>query len=283
MDLNSLRIFLAVAEKGSVSKAAETLNCVQSNVTARIKNLEEDVDKPLFYRRSRGMALTPEGDCLLGYARKMMKLAEEAKEAIKGDGEPKGKITFGSIETTAAIRLPGYLAQFNREYPQVEINLHTGTSAELEQLVLEYRLEGAFVGGVVDHPDIEQLEMFSERMVLIAREGVSGLDDPEIKALIGFKDGCSYQTHLDIWLASLGRQPLKTMRLGSLEAIIGCVRAGMGVALMPASVLENNRYGKGLAVHSAPKRFSSIPTMFIRRKDMPLSTNLSAFLSMVQA
>lgn len=278
MELKALRFFLAVAETGSVSRAAEALNCVQSNVTARLRGLEDELGNELFYRKSRGMGLTPAGENLLGYARKLLHLAEEARSAVECTGEPQGSLTIGSMETTAAIRLPHFLVEYNRRYPQVEITLQTGTTGKLRQLVLDYQLEGAFIGGAFDHPDIVQQQVFREEMVLITRADYTGLDDPRIRALIGFHQGCSYQEQLDAWLAELGRPPLKVMQFGTLEAILGCVQAGMGVSLLPRAVMEHERYGRDLAVHSVPANFAEIPTMFVRRKDMTPSVNLQAFL-----
>lgn len=281
MDLNGLRIFLAVAEHGSVSRAAEALNYVQSNITARLRKLEDELDNELFYRKSRGMGLTPAGENLLGYARKMLLLAEEARSVVGGTNTLNGKLTIGSMETTAAIRLPDHLAAFHERCLEVEVTLQTGTTGELRQLVLDYRLEGAFVGGAFDHPDIVQEEIFREEMVLVTRKGYTGLGDPRIRALIGFRQGCSYQKQLDDWIAELGRPPLKVMQFGSLEAILGCVKAGMGVTFMPRAVMEHQQYGRHLAVHPVPEHFATIPTMFVRRRDMAPSANLNAFLALV--
>lgn len=283
MDLNGLRIFLAVAEQGSVSRAAQALNYVQSNITARLRKLEEDLGSDLFYRKSRGMGLTPAGENLLGYARKMLLLAEEARNIVASPDTLHGKLAIGSMETTAAIRLPPFLAEFHERYPEVEMTLRTGTTGELRQLVLDYKLEGAFVGGAFDHPDIMQEEIFREEMVLVTKKGYAGLSDPRVKALIGFRQGCSYQKQLDDWLAELGRPPLKVMQFGSLEAILGCVAAGMGVTFMPKAVMEHERYGKDLSILSVPEHFATIPTMFVRRKDMAPSANLRAFLGLMGA
>lgn len=283
MDINSLRIFLAVAEIGSVTGAAEELNYVQSNVTARIKNLEETLNTPLFFRKRHGMRLTPAGEKLTRYARKIIHLTEEAKNSMGENGNLCGQMTFGAMETTAAIRLPGPLANFHRRYPCVEIHLHTGTTAELREKVLDYRIEGAFVGGPFNHPDIEQEEIFLEEMVLVTQEGGRGIHDTDIKALIGFKAGCSYQAQLDDWLAMLKRPALKMMQFGSLEAILGCVRAGMGVSLLPKSIMEHEPYGKALTLHAVPDDFAHIATMFVHRRDMPPSKNLSVFLKRLKS
>jgi LysR family transcriptional regulator, cell division regulator len=279
MDLNGLRIFLAVAELGSVSRAAQSLNYVQSNITARLRKLEDDLGSELVCRQGRGIRLTAAGENLVGYARKMLLLAEEARSVVAGPDVLHGRLTIGSMETTAAIRLPPFLADFHERYPDVEMILHTGTTGELRQMVLDYKLEGALVGGAFEHPDIVQEEIFREEMVLVTRKGYSGLRDQRVRALIGFRQGCSYQKQLDEWVAEMGRPPLKVMQFGSLEAILGCVLAGMGVTFMPKAVMANERYGRELAIHEVPEHFATIPTMFIRRRDMSPSANLKTFLA----
>lgn len=282
LDINGLRIFLAVAENGSVSRAAEALNYVQSNVTARLRNLEDDLGSQLFYRKSRGMGLTPAGEKLLAYARRILLLTEEVRSAVGTSDEPNGKLTIGSIETAAAFRLPPYLTDYHDRYPEVEITLQTGTTGELRQMILDYKLEGAFVGGAFNHPGIVQEEIFCEEMVLVTRKGYAGLGDPRVSAMISFREGCSYQQQLDDWLAELERPPLKNMQFGSLEAILGCVSAGLGATFMPKTVMAHERYNKGLEFHTVPERFSRISTMFVRRSDMPPSINLNCLLEMVR-
>ncbi len=282
MDLNSLRIFLAVAEEGSVSRAAEKLNYVQSNITARLRTLETELGAELFYRKPRGMSLTPRGDKLLAYARKMLHLAIEAKMVLADCDDPQGTLTLGSMETTAAIRLPPFLADYHQRHPMVDITLRTGTSAELRQHVLEYQLDGAFVGGALEHPEIVQEEIFLEEMVLVSKAGSFTPDNPEVRALLGFRKGCSYQAKLETWLHEMGRPAVKVMEFGSLEAILGCVAAGMGVTLMPRAVIESGKYGKNLQIHQVPERFARVPTMFIRRRDMKPSSSLNAFLEVVK-
>lgn len=279
MDLHELRVFLAVWEQGGVTAAARQLHCVQSNVTARLQALESSLGTPLFYRRARGMVPTPAAEKLQGYARRMLHLAELAHQAVQPAAQPEGSLVLGSMETTAAIRLPPVLADFHLAHPGVEIRLHTGTSAELRREVLEYRLEGALVGGELDHPELAQEVLFAEEMVLVAPAGCTGLEDERIRALIGFRQGCSYQARLDAWMRELGRPPLRLMEFGSLEAILGCVAAGMGVSLMPRAVVEHRDYGRGLRQLPVPERLARVNTCFIRRQDMPPSAALQALLA----
>ena len=147
MDIADLRVFEAVARAGGMNRAAVELNTVQSNITARIKALEADIGRPLFERRPRGVALTAAGRRLLPYVVRAMRLIADARRAARDDGSPRGLLTIGSLETTAALRLTPLLAGFAANYPNVDLVLRTGTTHELVAASLDQSVDGAFVCG----------------------------------------------------------------------------------------------------------------------------------------
>jgi DNA-binding transcriptional LysR family regulator len=167
MDASDLRFFEAVARLGSMSLAGAELNTVQSNVTARIRALEDEIGTPLFERHNRGVSLTAAGRRLLPYSASVSRLLEDARRAATDDGVPKGMLTVGSLETTAALRLSPILTEYASRYPNVDLVLRTGTSCELVEQVLEHKLEGAFVCGPVDHPDLHEEAVFEEELVTL--------------------------------------------------------------------------------------------------------------------
>jgi DNA-binding transcriptional LysR family regulator len=116
-----LKIFSTVAKEGSITKAAQQLDYVQSNVTSRIHQLETELGTSLFYRHSRGVSLTSAGEILLQYANKVLHLCAEAEKAVRDNATPHGPLRIGSMETTAAIRLPAVLAAYHRLYPEVHL------------------------------------------------------------------------------------------------------------------------------------------------------------------
>src|SRR5919204_1996631 len=120
MDLVELQIFKTVAEQGGVTKAAAALHRVQSNVTTRVKQLEERLGTKLFHRQGRKLVLSSEGKVLLGYAERMLRLSSEAQAAVKGGG-PHGHFKLGTLESTAATRLPAVLARYHRRHPAVRL------------------------------------------------------------------------------------------------------------------------------------------------------------------
>ncbi len=175
MELTDLLTFSTVARLGGITRAAEELNTVQSNVTQRVKALEAEIGTALFERHSRGMTLTGAGRRLLPYAQRMAALSREALLAARDDGEPKGPLAIGSMETTAAVRLPSLLAEFHRRFPAVRLSLRTSTTAELVAGVLNGTFDGAFVAGPIEHAELDATVAFREELVLVTR---AALDEP---------------------------------------------------------------------------------------------------------
>jgi DNA-binding transcriptional LysR family regulator len=285
MDAADLRIFEAVARLGGMSRAAAELHTVQSNVTARIRALEDDLGTPLFERHSRGVTLTAAGQRLLPYAARLRHLLEDARRVVADDGTPRGALTIGTLETTAAMRLSPLLATYVGKHPQVDLVLRTGTTAELVEGVLEHRLEGAFVCGPVDHGDLEAEVVFRETLVLLAARSARPLDDllraSDLK-LIVLRAGCSYRQRLEAILASRGVVGARVLEFGTLEAILGCVAAGLGVTLLPRSIVGPSRRADELAVHELPPGEARVDTLFVRRRGAFESSALAAFLECVR-
>src|SRR5580704_13493533 len=175
MEMSDLMTFATVARTGGITRAADELNTVQSNITQRIKALEAEIGTPLFERHSRGMTLTGAGRRLLPYAQQMAALSREAVLAARDDGVPKGPLAIGSMETTAAVRLPSLLAEFHRRFPAVRLSLRTAPTADLVAAVLDGSLDGAFVAGPIDHAELTSAIAFREELVLVTARRWSNL------------------------------------------------------------------------------------------------------------
>ncbi len=281
MNTADLRIFEAVARLGGMNRAAAELNTVQSNVSTRVRLLEEELRVPLFYRRSRGVVLTAAGHRLLPYAVRATHLMEDARRAVEDDGRPKGPLTIGSLETTAALRLSPILVAYAEAYPEVDLVLGTGTTRELIEQVLDYRLEGAFVCGPIDHPELEQEVVFREHLVLVTARSVRTLSELVRKGdlkIIVLRAGCSYRQRLEAILAKRGIVGLRRLEFGTIDGILGCVAAGLGVTLLPKSVAGPALRDGRVAAHELPVAEARVETVFIRRCDAFVSNALTAFL-----
>ena len=242
--------------------------------------MENHFETPLFYRHRHGVSLTPTGKTLLGYTEKILQLFAEAEKSIKHTEVPSGILAIGSMETTAAVRLPEKLAAYSHTFPQIDLLLKTGPTAELIEAVLSYKLEGAFVAGPVKHPQLIQEIVFEEELVLISKQGFDPLTLDKQTILV-FKSGCSYRRKLEEWLESEEFYPTRIMEFGSLEAILGCVHAGVGISLLPTSVVNKLELGKKLHCSRIPAEYSQVTTVFIRRKDATLTKALEEFLAQI--
>jgi DNA-binding transcriptional LysR family regulator len=286
MDAADLKVFEAVARLGGMNRAAGELNTVQSNVTTRIRRLEDELGVPLFRRHARGVTPTAAGQRLLPYAVRVAQLLDEARRAAADDGEPQGALAIGSLETTAALRLSPVLASYAAAHPAVDLVLATGTSVELIADVLAHRMEGAFVCGPVDHPDLAEETVFREDLVLVTAPSVRGLDalmrQGDLRIVV-LRVGCSYRQRLEDILARRGAVGLRRLEFGTLDAIIACVGAGLGVTLLPKSVVEAARRAGRVAVRTLPKAEARVDTVFVRRRDVYVSSALAAFLDLARS
>ena len=240
MDLRALEIFRAVAVEGSVSKAALKLNRVQSNISTRLKQLEQQLGKSLFLRQNRGLTLTADGEMLLSYTERLLQLSDEAAEALNG-GKPRGIFRIGTMESTAATRLPEILSRYHALYPDVQIELKTDIAAALLDGLQSHDVEIAFVAEPVSFERISIQPVFEEALVLIAPESfppLANTDEISGRTVVAFEAGCAYRRYLEEWLLGSGIVPGHIMAVSSYLAIFACVAAGTGYAVVPRSVLE---------------------------------------------
>ncbi|PXW22885.1 LysR family transcriptional regulator [Paraburkholderia caballeronis] len=285
MDVADLKTFEAVARHGSMNKAASELHTVQSNVTARIRALEEELGLPLFQRHARGVTPTPAGQRMLPFVGRITRLIDEVQAAARDDGAPAGSLVIGGLETTTALRLSPLLTEFARTWPDVRLVVSSGTTARLLQDVVECRLEGAFVAGPIDHPELHQEAVFVEELMLVTSPAVQSLKDltkiPDLKTIV-FQFGCSYRQRLETFLAGKGIVVAKPLEFGSLDAILSCVSAGVGVTLLPKGIVAAVADAGKVAIHRLPKDLARVETLFIRRHDGYVSSALAAFLEMAR-
>jgi DNA-binding transcriptional LysR family regulator len=285
MELSDLVTFSTVARTGGITRAAEELHTVQSNVTQRVKALEAEIGTPLFERHSRGMTLTGAGRRLLPYAQRMAALTREAVLAARDDGEPRGPLAIGSMETTAAVRLPSLLAEFHRRFPAVRLSLRTATTADLIAAVLDGELDGAFVAGPIEHAELATVPVFREELVLVSARRWKSLSDLRAgtpssgpTALV-FRSGCTYRQRLEQIFVEFGWPSAARFELGTLDGMIGCVAADMGVTLLPRAVVERSEIDGNVSIHPLAPAHARVETLFIRRRAGHPYSALEGFVS----
>jgi len=285
MDTADLKVFEAVARTGGMNRAAAELHTVQSNVTARIRALETELGVALFDRHSRGVTPTAAGQRLLPYAQRLGWLLADAARAARDDGEPQGPLTIGALETTAALRLSPLIAGYATACPEVDLALRPGTTAELIEAVLDRRLEGAFVCGPVAHPSLIAQTMFEEELSVVAAPGIVSLEQATqggIARIVVLRAGCSYRQRLEMVLAKRGVAVPRLMEFGTLEAIFGCVSAGLGITLLPRALIGPVWRAGRVSLHDLPAEEALVSTVFIHRREAHLSSALRVFLEHVR-
>lgn len=268
IDLDSLHIFKAVVDYGGITKAAIQLNRVQSNITTRVKNLEDRLGVKLFQRQGGKLVLSPEGKQLLSYAERLLRLASEAEAALR-QGTPRGTLRIGTMESTAAARLPPLLSRYHQSYPDVQIELATGTSGALIGRVHRFEVEAAFVAEPFAATGLEMQEAFREELVLITPRNMPAVKTPKDlrkHTLIAFSTGCSYRRILEDWLSMSAIVPDRVLELGSYHAIVACVAAGSGIAIVPRSVLAVVHAENEVAAYPLPERVAKAKTWLVWRE-----------------
>jgi len=284
MDVSDLKLFEAVARLGAMNRAAAALNTVQSNVTARIRALEEELGQALFVRHAKGVDLTEAGSRLLPYARRLPALLDDAVRAVRDDGTPSGQLVIGALETTAALHLTPALAGFVAAHPRVDITLITGTTEELVAATRERRVGGAFVCGPIAQPDLHEDAIFREELVALTAPGVTSFDHlvrhGDVRMIV-LRAGCSYRYRLQVLLARRGVGAPRLLEFATLEAILGCVSAGLGVTLLPRALIKPPWTARRIRMHWLPPADASVDTVFIRGRDATASSAMRAFLAHV--
>ncbi|AIS14338.1 LysR family transcriptional regulator [Pseudomonas chlororaphis subsp. aurantiaca] len=284
MEFSQLRIFQAVAEEGSITRAAERLHRVPSNLSTRLKQLEEQLGVELFLRERQRLQLSPAGKVLLDYAARLFALRDEAHGAVQG-GQPAGDFVLGTMYSTAAIQLPALLARYHRAYPAVNLQVQSAPSSELLEGLLAGRLDAVLVDGPLELASLDGVPLCDEKLVLISEADhppIRSARDVEGRAVFTFRRGCSYRLRLESWFAHYHAAMGRAIEIESYQGMLACVIAGSGVALMSESMLASLPGREGVAVHPLAEPFASATTWLMWRKGM-LGANLNAWIELQQA
>lgn len=261
LDLDSLQIFKAVIDFGGITNASAQLNRVQSNITTRVQNLEQRLGVVLFHRQGGRLAPTAEGKVLYQYAEKLLSLAKETESAVKS-GTLRGVLRIGTLESTAAARLPPVLSHYHERFPDVQIELVSGSSDALIARLHNGDIEAAFISDPFSATGLQSQEAFVEELALIVAKhsNVSHARELHNTSIIAFASGCSYRRILERWMKQCEISQPRILELASYHAITACVAAGTGVAIMPLSVLRAVQAESLVRILPLPKKFAHVRT-----------------------
>jgi len=180
---------------------------------------------------------------------------------------------LGTMESTAAARLPLPLSEYHGRHPEVAIELQTGSPREQIAQVLSGELDAALIAEPVSDPRLETLPIFDEELVIISSRqhpDIGSAKDVRPRTVLAFHPGCPHRTRLEAWFARDGVLIERVVELTSYHAMLGCIAAGMGVALMPSSVLAT--YSKRSRLRAHPLRDPDLGrarTLLVWHRDRP--------------
>jgi len=214
---------------------------------------------PLFIRAGRGLAISAAGEIFLDYCERILALVDESKRAVDANAIPRGTLRIGAVESSASGRLPPLLAEYHRRYPDVSLELVTGAWGQLLDDLQHHRLDVALVAAGNKRTKLEHRVVYSERLVLIASPSsapINGAEDLAGRTLLVWPPGCPYRAALENWVKPHDLKPA-IASYASWGTIIGCVSAGIGVALAPEGILARYEQTSQLASY----RFEELATV----------------------
>ncbi|WP_330985270.1 MULTISPECIES: putrescine utilization regulator PtrR [Enterobacterales] len=282
MDLTQLEMFNAVAQTGSITQAAQKVHRVPSNLTTRIRQLEADLGVELFIRENQRLRLSPAGHSFLRYSQQILALVNEARMVVAGD-EPQGLFSLGSLESTAAVRIPPTLALYNQRYPKIQFDLATGPSGTMIDGVLEGMLSAAFVDGPVMHPGLEGVPVYQEEMMIVTPKGhpkVTRASDVNGTSIYAFRANCSYRRHFESWFHADRATPGRIHEMESYHGMLACVIAGAGLAMIPHSMLESMPGHHQVDAWPLAEKWRWLTTWLVWRRGA-MTRQLEAFITLL--
>ncbi|MFG0268666.1 LysR substrate-binding domain-containing protein [Pseudomonas sp. zjy_14] len=286
MDFTSLEIFEAVASELSITKAAALLGRAQSNVTTRVQALEQQVGAALFVREGKRLRLTSQGVVFLSYSRRIRALADEAIQVMH-PAEPQGQLRLGTMESTAAIRLPTVLRDFHRTWPGVSLTVETGTSQWLIDRVARADMDCALVAILDDanesptdfllNEGLSGVKVYDETLVLLAPKGF----DPAVPggvSLAAFPKGCTYRRLAQEWLAANTHSaPFLIHEVSSYHAMFACLAAGRTACIVPEGLLSLQPAPENVVSH----KVAIVSTWLVHRRGFNTAA-FDAFMQQIQ-
>ena len=261
MDSNLLKVFVNVANKKSISKAANSLKYAQSNVTSRIKQLEKNLGCKLFHRVPSGVILTHEGERLYPHAVEIISKIEFAILDMK-DMLKQEQLVVASTESNAVTRIVNFLLNLHNDFPNTQLELITNTTGEIKKMIMDYKVDIAFISGVPKEEELMVLNRVDEELVL-----VEPFDEMAPNVFLSFKKGCAYSGFAQDYLFEMTQIEHKKLEFGSYETILGCVKGGMGKSILPMSIVEKLRFENEVKISKLNKNAWDMPTCLVCRRD----------------
>ena len=294
INLHLLRIFCAVAEQRSFSRAADTLFVSQPAVSKAVRELERQLELPLLERGAagaKGVRLTANGAALFDHARGIFALERAATEDIRARvGLKRGRLAVGASTTIAGYWLPPYAAAYSGQFPSIELKIGVGNTQTIAQALIDCEFDVALVEGVVNDPRIVAAHWRDDKLQIVApvdaalarrrRPTVQELND---QVWLLRESGSGTREVTERMMREHGISPKRTIELGSNEGIARAVASGAGIAMLPARVLRELIMLEQVKALNYPGDSALVrPLFLLHLKDRPSSPLTRAFCEVLQ-
>jgi DNA-binding transcriptional LysR family regulator len=285
MQLSQLAYFVAVADEGSFTRAAERAGVAQPSLSQQIKALETDLGALLLHRTRGKVGLTAAGETLLPVARRMLADAETARREIRELAAlGRGRVRLGATPSLCTGLLPAVLADYRRRYPRVDIVVHEGGSRDLQDELIHGALDLALVidARLDDDPELATVALLTEELVVISRHGDPGptrrarMRIAELKdvPLVMFRAGYDLRDTTLTACRAAGFEPTFAIEGGEMDAVLRFVEAGLGLAVVPSVVLPGH---PGIAAFPIARPGLHRTVALAHRKDVRATHAAQAF------
>lgn len=276
MEINDLRIFQMVAYEKSISKAALKLGYAQSNITMRIKVLENELSTSLFIRNNKGTLLTLDGEKLLGYSDKILDLVDEATEEFKKSNNLNTKLTIGATQTISASLIPNLFSLFHEKNPTIALTLKTEKQEVLLDMLSKGATDGIFIYDNCVAEQFKEIFNFTEEIVLISASTIDDIKNITTPIIVNTDNYCPYHVLLKKWFVHNHSNPTSIIEFDSLEPILRGVASGLGVSLLPKKSLPDNH---NFHVYDLGNNFNKVKVKFAVNSNKNISNVLKDFIS----
>lgn len=245
LEIAQLEAFVEVAIQQSFTRAGEVLGLTQPSVSARVQGLENALGEPLFERKGRVVRLTEAGQAFLIYAQRVLQTLREGTQALEAlRHASSGRLTIGTARVIGTYALPDILKAFCERYPDVEVAIRSGRSADVQEMVLNEEVQIGFTRPI-KHPDIICRHLYDEEIVLVtrpdhpfARHRLAHLHDIGHEPLILYHRDSTYYVLINNACRAAGITPNVVMELDSIEATKNFIEQGMGVSFLPRNAIK---------------------------------------------
>ncbi|MDM0023960.1 LysR substrate-binding domain-containing protein [Variovorax saccharolyticus] len=255
-DQTDLRLFVAAAELGNLTRAAERQHMSLAAASARIKALEIECQVPLFSREARGVKLLPSGEALLHHARLILAQAEQLRNELREyGGGLRGHLRVFANTTAVMDFLPEILPDFLNRNRQINVDLQEKPNAHIPRGVLDGRADIGIVAGQVDTLGLDVIHFSTDRLVLVTsrkhpfakRRRIAFVETLDEDA-IAMQQGSTLQAFLSQVTEGLGKHQRLRVQLGNFDAMCRMIGSGVGIGVVPESAARRNQEGMQLAL-----------------------------------